>query len=152
MQTNDITVGIVNSFKGKDIKKNMPSPIREIPRKSGEPSDLPDESRPFVCVGHRNGISQWAEITTESREERLEIAENWRTWQDGDSAHKPTARWKRDIQYINSAVFEGPDNVWAPKAQNHNTTGHFKIVTPEGIAAIRDHLQENLTESLFPLP
>ena len=70
MNSSDIIPGIVNSFTGKDIKNNMPSPIREIPRNYGTPGVLPDEARLFICVGHKNGLSQWAEITTEPKKKK----------------------------------------------------------------------------------
>ena len=151
MKYNDITTGIVNSFNGKDIQNRIPRFIRELPRRYGKPSNLPDESRLFVCVGHRNGISQWAEITTESNEKRLEIHGVWRSWQDGDRFHNPNVRWKRDTQYLNGAVFEGPDRLWALLATDQNTGGKCKSVTCGGLTAIRNHLQPTLTETLFPL-
>ena len=151
MHTHDITIGMGNSFSGRSIKSNMPSSIREIPRNYGRPGVLPDVSRLFVCVGHRNGISQWAELTSRYRKRRLALAEIWRTWQDGDSSHSPTVRWKKDVQYLNGAVFEGPDALWAALATDRNPSGKLKIVTPAGLAVIRRHLQLGLKENLIPL-
>jgi len=148
MKIEDIEVGIVNSFSCKEIKGNM-ALIKELERNYGEPSDLLDESRPFVCIGHQGELSQWAEITTEDRQERLLIKPEWRTWQDGDARHKPTVRWKREIQYLHGAVFEGPDDVWAKLATDHNSAGNYKIVTEEGLKAIRQQLTPQIKDPLF---
>lgn len=154
MNRKDIEVGIVNSFAGSEIMKRIPDEIREIPRKYGEPSELPDEPRLFVCVGHQKGRSQWAEITTKNRDdkqsERLEIEREWRSWQDGGARHSSKVAWKKNDQYIHGAVFEGSDEVWASLAQDRNTQGQFKIVTSEGIQKIREHLNPQLDEPLFP--
>jgi len=149
MKSEDIEVGIANSFNEIDVMNNIP-PIRELDRNYGEPSELDNDSRPFVCIGHKDGLSQWAEITTEYRKGRLVIEQEWRTWQDGNDKHKSTVRWKRDTQYLNGAVFEGPDDVWAKLATDHNSSGNYKIVTDKGLQKIRKHLTPQIKDPLFP--
>lgn len=151
MKTSDIDVSVVVSFDCTKVKTNMP-PIRELKRNYGVASQLQDEVRPFVCIGKNDGISQWAELTTEEREERLHIPKSERTWQNGDTNHRPTVRWKTDNHWVNGAVFEGPDDVWANLATDSNTSGKFRCVTCQMILQIRDHLAQQLEEALFPWP
>lgn len=150
MRASDINIGIVNGFIGREIKENMP-PIRELQRNYGAQNTLTNASRPFVCIGHRDGISQWAEITTTQRAERLLIDVSWRTWQDGNDHHRPNVNWLTASQYINGAVFQGPDEIWALLAQDNNSSGHFKIINEEGIRRIREHLcpQLAVTNPIF---
>lgn len=143
----DIEVGVVNSFDCASIKKC--AEIIELERNYGEKSNLPDETRPFVCVGKCNDRSQWAEITKEKAKHRLEIKLGWRSWQDGDQGHKKNSSWKFNNQYINGAVFEGPNDKWAQFATDNNTQGRFKIVTTEGIEAIKKKLTPELKVPLF---
>ncbi len=147
MNKEDIEVGIVNGFDCLSIRDS--SEIVEIERVYGEESNLPDDSRPFVCIGKSNERSQWAEITSESSSARLEVLQSWRSWQDGDCHHKATVNWKSIRQYINGAVFEGPNDIWASLATDHNTHGRFKIITQEGIEAIRAKLAPELKSPLF---
>ncbi|WP_337375470.1 hypothetical protein [Desulfovibrio piger] len=142
----DIEVGIVNSFDCKSIESR--SEITEIERSYGK-SKLPDDRRTFVCIGKDNNKSQWAEITSEHSNNRLEIQQTWRSWQDGDINHDITKRWKSETSYINGAVFEGPNDIWASLATDYNTQGRFKIVTQEGIEAIRAKLAPELQRPLF---
>lgn len=157
MQPDDIEVGIVDSFSCQKIKENMP-PIKRLSRvnSAGEEiqaGNLPDDSRPFVCVGHCGDISQWAEITaTNENGEHLLIECRWRTWQDGNDSHNCNVRWKTEAQYINGDVFECNDSVWGQLATNHNTQGHFKIITEDGLKHVREYLvpRQKNTTPLFP--
>lgn len=152
MKAEDIKVGIVNSFSCKDIKLFMPHKISEIERKYGTNSQLTDQTRPFVCVGQENGRSQWAEITRQSSQDRLEIKRGWRSWQDGDANHLTSGQnWKNSPQYINGAVFEGPDIIWAKLATDHNNQGNFKIVCEAGITIIRNKLIYELKRPLYAI-
>ena len=146
MRASDINVGIVNGFIGREINENMP-PIIELQRNYGAQNTLTDASRPFVCIGHRDDISQWAEITTTQRAERLLIDVSWRTWQDGNDHHRPNVNWLTASQYINGAVFQGTDEIWALLARDNNSSGHFKIINEEGIRRIREHLCPQLAET-----
>lgn len=149
MTASDVQVGVVNSFEGSKINAKIQNgDIVELPRDAPS-STLPNVSRPFVCVGVQNERSQWAEITTEAGNSqlRLEIDDAYRSWQDGDRCHSQNIDWKAVRQYINSAVFEGPNAIWASLATDHNSAGNFKIVTPAGIQKIRDHLNNNVLEA-----
>lgn len=147
MVESDVRVGVVNSFMGSEIK--AADDIVELPRKNGQTSELPDGSRPFVCVGVQDGRSQWAELTKQSGNALayLMLEYSWRSWQDGDDSHNLTKGWKPTPSYINGAVFEGPNTTFADLATNINTSGYLKIVTGEGIEAIREHLNNNVLEN-----
>lgn len=153
MNAADIEVGIVNSFSCQDIKSFIyNNKIIELERNYGEHSQLPNARRPFVCIGQYGQRSQWAEITRQASQDRLEIKREWRSWQDGDNNHMQTgSNWKNTPQYINGAVFEGPDIIWAQLATEYNSQGKFKIVLTEGITAIRNKLQSELTNQLYDI-
>lgn len=151
MEISDIVIGMVVSFDCIKVKENMP-PIRELRRNYGEPSELPDEVRPFTCIGRKDGVSQWALLTTVGREERLFIPREERTWVNGNERHKLTGRWKSDPHWINGAVFEGPDEIWVSLATDTCTSSYFRCVTQQMRQQIRAHLEPQLKDPLFPLP
>lgn len=154
MNVSDIKVGIVNSFPGREITRRIQNGvITELQRRNHGRSRLPYERRLFVCVAMLNGRGQWAEITSNpgNSHRRQAIRRSWRTWEDGDAPHNPMVAWKKNPQYINSAVFEGPDAVWAALATDMNTAGGMKKVTDGGIQAIKNNLNNNiLVNPLFP--
>lgn len=150
MEVSDIQVGIVVSFKGSDIKAHMP-PIRELKRKYGEPSELPDDGRPYVCIGKKDGWSQWAELTTQYHHKRFLIPVLARTWENGDNANNPNDNWKNRPQYVHGSVFTGQDSDWIQIANDHATSGRYRKIITNTMDLIRAHLEPQLEDPLFPL-
>lgn len=150
MDKEDIEVGVVISFICRKINSYIKNgKIREIKRKYGSKSKLKGCGRPFVCIGHHAGRSQWAEITTIYNQDRLEIDVNWRTWQmTGDNCCQ-SQQWKNRCQYINGAVFEGADYMWPSLSNDLASPGCYRMITADGITAIRAKLAPELQSPLF---
>ena len=150
MNKEDIEVGVVISFIcdkiDSCIKKGQ---IQEISRNYGLESELEGNGRPFVCIGHHAGCSQWAEITTIPRKERLAIDINWRTWQTIGHNCYQSNQWKKRDQYIHGAVFWGDDNIWVSISNDLASSGCYRMITADGITAIRKKLAPELKSPLF---
>lgn len=67
-----------------------------------KPSSLATRNGPFVCFATKGQVSAWVEISTQHREERLEIKREWRKGGAG--------AWLTDKQYVNdgSSSYVGP--------------------------------------------
>jgi len=70
------------------------------------------EVRPFVCLSARAGTSTWAEITTQPRPYRLELAVAWLVTRSGSLLQGGTRSW------LNGAVYVGEDEAFCDAVAN----------------------------------
>lgn len=150
MTKEDIEVGVVISFVCSKLNSCIKNgQIKEIPRKYGLESELTGGGRPFVCIGHHEGRSQWAELTTKNNGHRLEIDKSWRTWQTTGHNCSQKQEWIDRPQYINGAVFEGDDDVWVSISNDTDSSGCYRMITDDGIEAIKNKLASDLLSPIF---
>jgi hypothetical protein len=86
---------------------------------------------PFICLSARDEVSQWTQITTEERQERVEIRPDWRR-----GGHP---QWLRDPQYLQDGanVWRGPLEVFVAASHEELTDQTTRAwVTEEGLRAI----------------
>lgn len=86
---------------------------------------------PFVCLSVMDGASEWAQITTEGRRERLPIRPEWRT-----GGHP---QWLGDPQYLQDGanVWRGPVEVFLEASREELTDRANRAwVTSDGLRAV----------------
>lgn len=150
MTKEDIEVGVVISFVCSKISSCIGNgQIKEIPRECGAVSELDGRGRPFVCIGHHEGRSQRAELTTQGNRHRLEIDKSWRTWQTTGHNCSQKQEWIDRPQHINGAVFEGDDDVWVSISNDTGSSGCYRMITDDGIEAIKNKLASDLLSPIF---
>lgn len=150
MTKEDIEVGVVISFVCSKLNSCIKNgQIKEISRKYGVESKLKGGGRPFVCIGHHEGRSQWAELTTKDNGHRLEIDKAWRTSQASGHNCQQSADWINKTQYINGAVFVGDDDVWVSISNDNASSGCYRMITNNGIEAIKNKLASELQSPIF---
>jgi hypothetical protein len=101
-----------------------------------KPSSLATRNGPFVCFATKGQESAWVEISTQYREERLEIEKAWRKGGAG--------AWLSEKQYVNdgSSSYVGPKMsfVAASVGVDKFTATTRPRVSPDGTKAILEEV------------
>ncbi len=119
----EIKAGVVAYF---DVAKLNADPA------VSKPQSLATRNGPFVCFATNDQSSAWVEVSTQYRDERLPIKDEWR--KSGSGA------WKTKPQYFN----DGKSSYADPKASfvaaavgvDNFTAANRPRVTDDGVAAI----------------
>jgi len=123
LASHEIAVGVVAYF---DVKALNADPRVQLPR------NPTPRNGPFVCVAVKGDRSTWTPLTYSERDERLEIADEWRI--DGTDA------WHKKTPYLNdgAVTYTADNNAIVDAAATADTyrPETRQRVSPEGIEAV----------------